>query len=73
MTSWRDALNESPTGIIFTVAEDAYIDGRGGTFTVAPRLDSLFEDIPSEDGVQRILEEFDVPLEGWKWQIVPDR
>ncbi len=72
MTSWRDALNESPTGIIFTAKEDAYIDGRGDTFTVAPNTDSLFEGIPSSEGVQRILEEFDVPAQGWKLEIVPD-
>jgi hypothetical protein len=39
---------------------------------VAPNTDSLFEGIPSSEGVQRILEEFDVPAQGWKWEIVPD-
>lgn len=27
MTNWRDALNESSTGMIFSENEEAYIDG----------------------------------------------
>jgi hypothetical protein len=63
MDDWLDVLNQSATGIIFN--EEAYIDGRGDTFTVAPDTNSLFEDIPSPEGVQRLLEEFDVPTHGW--------
>lgn len=34
---------------------------------MAPNNDGLFEGILSAEGVQRLSEEFEVPVEGWKW------